>query len=258
MRCAFLTFSLLTLFGCSQEPKPGTIFLQDFSISTTGISSGFAWFVPESGYSPNCTRSTVAGCQITDCVIPSTGSSAQVVAMDNAGTITATGSGGSAAMTFGANGYDGFSTSPALWAEDETITVSSTGGTVPPLTGQTVTAPHPITLTSPACDAEIGPDCGSISRASPLSVSWTGGAGNKVLVGILSAGTHDFTKIECVVDSSPATIDPLVLAKIRPSSAAQNTFNISSFNETNFTVGAYDTSLQVHGRPIMRFFGTSD
>jgi hypothetical protein len=83
--------------------------------------------------------------------------------------------------------------------------------------------------------------------------------GNKVLIGIFSAGAGASTMIECIASSSPATIDPLVLAKIRPTSAdAQNSFNISSLNETHFTVGGYDTNLQARGQPLMGFFTTFD
>ena len=60
--------------------------------------------------------------------------------------------------------------------------------------------------------------------SGPIS---TGNAGTITTVG---------SDVECVVGSSPATIDPVVLARIHPGSRpVTNSFDISPFDKTTFT-----------------------
>ena len=102
------------------------------------------------------------------------------------------------------------------------VTVSGTGGMVPPFGPWAVTVPQPITLTAPAfTDGGATP----ISTSSDLTVAWTGGqSGTMVTFGVL--GPNPFTVLQCTWDATAglASIftrrDPLTLAhEVAPSSA---------------------------------------
>jgi hypothetical protein len=160
---------------------------------------------------------------------------------DSAGTLTI--SGGSLGMQAVLPGtgniyqYTGASGVTEFTA-GQTLTVTASGATVPAFGPESVTAPAMIGLTAPAATGGAY----TISTASDLAVTWTGGqAGAQVLFeGVVGSGTSYFS---CTWDAAPgsATVPHAVLTGLAGQSGAFLAYG--QVTTTTFTAGAYTISL---------------
>jgi len=183
-----------------------------------------------------CTSTTQGSCTLTDCP---TGSGTP--RFGSAGAITVTGTvvdGGITLNDFGDGGYPSI-VSGRLWTGGETLTVSGAGGTVPAFSGKTVVAPSDVAFTQPACPAG---SCGPLSKGTPLTIAWTGGAGASAYVlisqtNLTGLGTRS---LACTFTSSPATVPVAALAGLGEADAGFTTdLVVAGANVTTFEAGDF-------------------
>ncbi len=187
-----------------------------------------------------CTVTVAGACTIRRCVDGSDGGTVSVHTAE-AGMLTITGTlldAGLALVNRG--GFDGYSAAylDPLWAGGETLTASGTGGDVPAFSGQSVVAPSAISVSAPVCPND---QCGSLSRAVPLAVTWSGGASGTVLV-TLAAGTSTpraSVSIECGYPASAgsAMVPAAVISEMQPYLSGSVT--VENTATKSFTAGEF-------------------
>jgi len=242
----------------------GSIGLSQHCTTTMGVESCSAavnaFFMVAPVNNP-CTALMFGPCTLVECPLDAGIASPM---LESAGAITVTGSrldGGSfrADLDFSADagGYSGALVLERLWNGGETFTVSATGATVPAISNRTVTAPAPVTLTSPVCTSS---GCAPIPRSQPLTVSWSGGAGTSVSIGLTSARTGDPTKIlSCTFTSSPGTIPANALGRLNQSDAGYtNVLTVLNTNTTTVNAGAWSTGISATNSGGGGVFYTAD
>jgi hypothetical protein len=90
-----------------------------------------------------------------------------------------------------------------LWTSSRQATVVVTGSADVPAFTMNLTAPNPITVTSPLPGSDMAY---TISRSSDLVVTWSGGVDGSVQVGISSNSSGATKSITCNVDAAKGTV----------------------------------------------------
>ena len=230
----------------SAPQKLGVVILAESSVTMNvaglGImnvisSSATAAFGVTEGAS-TCETTTSGDCQFMKCSSTSSSAAANYLA---AGTVTINGLASPVSLTLqSSNAY--LSTTPYatyLWTSSRPLTVVVSGSSDVPAFSLAVTAPNPISLTSPPAQgyASNGFPSYPVSRATDLLVKWTGGIEGTVSVGFSSSDNtvNQTTQINCSVAASKGTlvVPAAFLAKL--SSSAD--FTVSQNNLTWSTVG---------------------
>jgi hypothetical protein len=242
---------LLLACACSGgENRIGTIRLTS---QNNGMSWGSARFVtlPAVG---QCATSMIDGCEVTECVDEGTPT---VSTLHSAGDITVAGVHVDGGLVI--KWYDSAPECtqdcpayvsppdflPALWDGGETLTASAAGQSVPAFSGKTVTAPKAITVTAPNCPGVGLPTGCGLSRATDLTVAWTGGADTSVQATLTSNTQTRHVAVTCRFASSPGTIGAAAMAKLDKDDAGHSNFLwIYGSNQTTFTAGGYDVTLE--------------
>jgi hypothetical protein len=123
-------------------------------------------------------------------------------------------------LTYGTPVATSYMSTPAasyLWTASRPATVTVTGSADVPAFTLGLTAPNPITLTTPLSTLGATGSTYSISKAGALNVVWTGGVEGTVTVD-LTTGTAQTTMvtITCAVDASKGmvTIPATFMAKL--------------------------------------------
>lgn len=144
----------------------------------------------------SCTTKTSGGCTLSICQVPEPAKPPYA----SAGTLTLTG--GARTLTLTPNADKSYTTlvdnTQTLWNGGEPLTLTASGADVPAFTTQ-LTAPTPVVITSPLPPGAGGPI--SISRASDLQMTWTGGNG-KVRGGISVSYASSTASLICVAAAS--------------------------------------------------------
>lgn len=166
---------------------------------------------------------------------------------DSAGVLTLVGLAAGAQRTASPNG-DGVyihSSSENDIRGGETLTLSAPGATVPAFS-QTLTAPTPVTVTSPSCTVA---GCGSLSRAGALTFTWTGGGSSDVVLLLASSGGGQAGVVECRVAASAGTFT-VPAADMMKLPAGLGTVSVTSQTWTTFDAGPYDMLFEAELRPL--------
>ncbi len=220
--------------GSATAPiRIGSVAISQSTLEVAGQSfrSGFVlanFFEIPSGF-PDCTRSTIGSCTISNCALAADAGMPPDGGRVGAGVVSLSGlaDGGVTLMPMEL-GYQA-TISGAVFIPGGTIGVSTTGATVPAFTAQ-VTAPSGATLTAPVCTQST---CPAISKATGLTVTWSGGAGT-VAIEVL-AGSEQ-VNCEYPAAAGTATIPPAVLASL-PAGMASLFFN--TVNATTVQAGQF-------------------
>ncbi|HEX3697970.1 MAG TPA: hypothetical protein VH374_21530 [Polyangia bacterium] len=153
----------------------------------------------------------------------------------NAGNVTVTGLAMDVPLTYHATpgSYISAAYSGYLWTSSHPATVVVTGSADVPAFTLNVTAPNPISVTSPSAQSN---STYTISRGSALAVTWTGGVEGMVTVGVSSGTTATGQiSISCSVDAATGavTVPAPFMAKL----GATGGFSAGVTNVTNKTIG---------------------
>lgn len=206
-------------------------------IGTIVGGGGAASFGMMAGPNP-CQVTPAADCQVYRC--PANPPAGTTPALVLAGTITITGLATDVVLTPLQVSY----TSPAytglLWTSSRQATLTVTGSADVPAYSMSVTAPNPIAVTSPPVQANA---TYTISRATDLKVTWTGGVEGTVTVGV-SSGTAATGRID-ISCSAPAaagtvTVPASALSGLGPSGS----FGASVTNTATKSVGGWQMIFQ--------------
>ena len=195
-----------------------------------------------------CTTTTTGACSVIACNLAST-QDAGVVSYPNAGTVTFT---TPAPTTFtlsptGANGaYNVPTTQTQIWTAGDTVTASATGGDVPAFSGKTVTAPSDVTVTAPVFDTSART---TLSRASDLSVAWSGGSvGNvQIMVSTSQVGVHSVSATcTFAATAGSATIPAAVMGQLDKADGTSiyGSIVVAPQNDVPFKAGDWDVTLR--------------
>ncbi len=212
-------------------------------------SSIYARFASGPASANPCVITTSSNCTTTVCTSDG-GLSETVVTLSSAGTLSIAGTlvDGGISLMPRTNGtyYDQLNTQ--LWAGGETLTLSATGAVVPAFSAQTVVAPLDIVVTAPSCATN---NCGTLSRSTPLTVSWTGGGSSTVDVDLTVNDSVNLRvgKILCTFPASAGTgvIPTGVLATVP---AGQGFLTIKPTGSTSFAAGAWMVSIIAIGQGV--------
>jgi hypothetical protein len=146
-------------------------------------------------------------------------------------------------------GYSYYTTSGTLFTAGQTLTVSASGSTVPAFSSESVAAPALVTLTSPTAAGGY-----TISTASALSVTWTGGQSGATFQfqGASESGDDSFT---CLWNASlgQATVPESILAGLAGTS--NGTLSWGQYTTNNFMAGSYAINEQavLYGSSVANF-----
>lgn len=233
----------------SSWSKLGTVSMQQASVymSVAGQSmtlltaSAVAAFGLVDGSSV-CEKTTLGDCEFSVCPTTDAGQAGDYL---SAGTVTITGLDSAlplASRTANA-AYMSSVFSNYLWTTSRPVTVTVTGSPdVPAFTMDTV-APHPIVVTAPIPTPSSPLVDYSISRATDLAVTWTGGVEGKVIVTMGNVSGS----LTCTVDATKGTLSvPSALMK-----------KITG-TPVNFDVIVHNTAFKAVGEWMMSFGGRTE
>jgi hypothetical protein len=214
-----------------------------------------------SAVNPSCAVTTSGPCTATVCTTSGAGGGdAGALTYPSAGTITiTTPMGPGFTLSPGADGSYTFTTRQGqLWTAGGSVAVSAAGAAVPAFSGA-VSAPPDITLTAPVFGANTYV---TISRATDLAVTWTGGGAGNVRITFGTTHTGSFTGVQCVVPQGPgaAAIPAAVLGKLAKADGATilGSFAVVPLNDTNLKAGDFDVILRATGTSVSGGFRASD
>jgi len=201
-----------------------------------------------SSQAPRCTKKTIAGCTVTECVRadPPAGLNCQeLIRTTGAGSISISGGTSPAlSMTSDAKrGYAGFSSGGPRWAPGDALTVTAAGGEVPAFDAK-LTFPSRVEITGPA---------DYVAKKNPIALDWKTGVPLQWKAGVGRVWFHLFqgdpelrkrTDIECEADSAAGSYtipsDTLVtLEGARDTTKANATLEIAGRDRVEMTVGSY-------------------
>ncbi len=224
--------------GAAGGVAGGTVFFGSVTVSqsrvqvgsqsfTTGMVIGSFLEIPTQ--LGGCTRTQAGPCVVSDCSAIADAGFALDAGFQSAGTLTVSGliDGGVTLMP-GAQGYQQ-AFSRALFNAGDSIAFSASGATVPAFSAQ-VTAPQELQLTAPACTSS---SCGSVSKASDLSLAWTGGS-NEVIAEFLLGNTE----VSCTFPAS-AHAATVPAAAFAGASLGTGTMLLLVQNKTSTRAGPY-------------------
>lgn len=214
----------------------------------TAWSASFALSnYPLGSFHPECAAHDTSECLVRVC----TGRSAAPVApFPHAGLVTIAGGKKLVSLAAGAGGsYSLFQEAALLWEGGETLTLKAAGGDVPGF-GASVTAPGVATITAPA----VPPSNGSltVTRASGLALSWTGG--NTDIVATLqnsTTGNSDpSTTPFCTFPASAKsrTIPAAALAYLP--AGPSSTLHVLSMSSTTVTAGDWKVRFEASANAL--------
>ena len=205
---------------------------------TSSMSSYFA-SAPQAASSA-CTRTMMGDCDVTVCSLDA-GVVMPAPAV-SAGTVTVTGTKAGTLTQVFDGGYANLTAMNKLWDGGEMLSVSASGATVPAFSNQTLMAPGPIALTSPACAAGM---CGALSRSAPLNVTWTSGSATGTRLTLSSARVGDRSaRIQCNFSATSGTVPAAAMAQLGASDAGYtNSMSIISVSTASFDAGAWGVEL---------------
>lgn len=199
-----------------------------------------------------CTTTAMGSCSYVVC--PSAdgdGGTPMEISTPNAGTVTITGTGAPAMVTYGAVGdgvmaYEPVDGQTRFYNPGDIITVTGAGGPdLPAFGAQTVVAPSDIAVTSPVC----GMTCPDLDRTKDLLVTWTGGGAGGVDVVLLAASDTATVLVTCTFPASSGTgsLPTAVLMKLPMGGDVVGLQSVIPTNHTDFTVGTVKSRFVVTG-----------
>lgn len=211
----------------------GSVTLSQSSLEVAGqtVRSGMvlANFFEIPSQFTGCTTSTIGACRLSNCAAAADAGTPPDGGMVSAGDLTITGlADGGVTLMPGGMGYQKVISGP-IFVAGGPIGVSADGATVPAFTAQ-VNAPTGATLTAPVCTQST---CPAISKATGLTVSWTGGVGTVSIEVIAGA---DEISCEYPAAAGTATIPAATLAQL-PTGTASLFFN--TLNATTVQAGFF-------------------
>jgi hypothetical protein len=220
--------------------KIGVIALSETSQTIPGLgaivaSGAQATFGFQAGTSA-CTSTTKGDCQLFVC--PTSSNPTTTPTFLQAGTVTVTGLAMDVPLTLkqGTTGatYMSASYSSYLWTSSRAATVEVTGSADVPAFTMNLTAPSPITVTSPLPSSTM---TYTISRSSDVVVTWSGGVDGTAQVNLSSnsSGATQSLSITCSVDASKGTVT--VPASLMSGFASSGGFVAAVYNSATKNVG---------------------
>ncbi len=240
--------------------KQGTVSIYQSAYETAGgLSWGGGWYasfttsITEADPNPNsCSTTTFGRCTAVRCVEPDGGyvqGATPTLIRDSAGVVTISGASTDVRLTPDAGIYAAGRLSMAqVWGDAATLTLAASGETVPAFSSK-LTVPGNITVTAPVCGrppTESAFTCGTLNRASPLSIMWSGGTVGSVVVVLTSTGAHSTGIVSCsfAAEAGTGTIPTQMLSQL---DTMQGSLSITSENETNFAAGDYAVRFRATG-----------
>ncbi len=219
---------------------PSTVTLSQACTAASGsLQCSYVASANFGGSSPSCTTSTVAGCEVTDCVAGD-GGVIQPVVSKPAGTVSFGGThvtDGGLTLPYGDGGYATLSGFGRLFDALAVLTVSATGDIVPGFGMQPLGAPADATLTAPHCAGQL---CDMANILEPFPITWTGGGGADLVVTFTSVSQLEARSAVCRLNSSPSSIDSQVLLRLGPDADGYiTTFQASTAATNTFSDGSY-------------------
>jgi hypothetical protein len=223
-----------------------------------------AQFYPSVSIPAGCTIGMVAGCVVTSCPA----ADGVLRSSLNAGTITVTGTGAGspASLTFGPlgdAGVDGYSSAKVttrFYNGGDAISFSGAGGPdVPAFTTQTVVAPNDIVLISPAC-ADV--KCPDFNRSADATLTWTGGGAGQISISYITNTDTTTKTLSCNFDAQAGTgtvpSAALMMLDVGTDPGFSGLEVIGPVDSKTIMVGTFPTKLIVQGGPTEGFFTTTD
>jgi hypothetical protein len=151
--------------------------------------------------------------------------------------------------------------SDQLWTAGGSVAVTATGAAVPAFSGA-VSAPADIEVTAPAFGLN---NYVTISRATDLPVTWTGGGVGNVTITFTTVDPKPmggFTSVSCVVPEAPGStaIPAAIIGKLAKADGATilGSFSVVPSNETPLKAGDFDVTLRAGGTSYSGNFRASD
>jgi hypothetical protein len=205
--------------------------------TTTIIASGGQASFGFSSGGDNCPSTTAGDCQVFECAPTTTTTPTQL----KAGDVTITGllttplplkwGGISGTLT----SYMSDAIASYLWTASRPATVTVTGSADVPAFTMGLTAPNPISITSPAVSGSgVSGNTYTISKAGALNVTWTGGVEGMVTVD-LTTGTSASgqVNIHCALDASKGTVTIPANFMAKLGASGGFTAGVTSFADKN-------------------------
>jgi hypothetical protein len=224
-------FGLINLLQALPSPlaPSGTVF-------GSGAAASFGLVTENT----SCDPVTSGDCQLHDCP-PSLdagakGTGSKTPSSVPAGTVTITGLATELSLAYNATAKSYYSPSigTPLWTASRSATLVVTGSADVPAFSATLVAPNPISVTSPVAQSGSSSTgmAYTISRASSLNVTWTGGVDGTATVNL---GDSNSVSVVCSVDAAKGTLT--VPAAFMAKLGSSGSFSVSTNSTMTKNVG---------------------
>ncbi len=186
-------------------------------------------------YQEPCVTTTSGACSLTTCAMVVTNGGL------DAGTLTVSGGSIPAGTVVGNGGPGLYNTNltGVLLSSGQTVSMSATGAAIPAFGPEAVKVPPLVTVASPSF-ANAGTT--TISRASDLTVEWTGGAAGQqmtMLISLFASGGDTPYDLQCSWNASLGHgTAPAALLQMTPAGIG-GTIQLGQQSTTTFTAGAH-------------------
>jgi hypothetical protein len=218
----------------------GVVSFTDYRQETTPYGSilSASFFLP-SQVNEGCSVTSTGPCKISTCAPPG------IESFPYAGTLTFSGGPyGDAGIAVKSSGpsYE-YNANPLAFADNDSLSVSASGGDVPAFGPQTIVGPGFTTLTDP-------PELGGtiiVSTSQDLHVAWTGGETNAFEdVLFFAQTTMTQIEVECTFDATlgQGTIPKAALAPLASGLPGTDSFKTAQYRTITFTSGPFTITLQ--------------
>jgi len=206
-----------------------------------------------------CVRTTLGGCEVTECQVQGAPPSPVARESASAGVITISGqNAGTVEMEPKSGVYLPGANFPRAWRPGDALSISASGEEVPAFAG-TLVAPDELELRAPRSmpsTTGIGLDFGVLSRSSDLPVEWTGGAWTEAELVLSHAAEKRSVVIRCELISSPTIVPVAALSRLGAHTQTRLSFHPRT--RTVVRAGAWDVTIAAHSNGTLGGFTTGD
>ena len=246
-----LVACVLTVAACSASGRGSADLGVSAPRACPSYPSGAVTLIRSTGMTAQFTKSSDAQCTsmtMGSCAASILGPRPNAPAIASAGTLSVTGG----AMPLmqspdGSGAYPIVRVSSPLWAGGESLSVSASGGEVPPF-ATTLIAPGEMTVTSPAWPAG-GPT--TIARADDLALAWNGSGVGVVDVGLVGGSTAtQAAEIHCrfPLSAGQGVVPAAMLANLPAGSSGA--LLIFAMTPTTLTEGAWSVDVSLESAAV--------
>jgi hypothetical protein len=225
-----------------------------FDFRSTSVGATFYDAIPATG-TATCNAVTDAECVVTACSGTSSSGTATEAA---AGDVTVAGAGQTVMLHTALDSHQTVSAQTLYWTGGETLDITSTGATVGAFNDSLV-VPSQIQVSAPYLPAGTAVP---ISRASGLTLNWTGGGAGDAVFILSAVGASGSVSAVCrypasqppkVMPASVLSLFPAGMASFSASTQAQHEQRVGAWQVTSLAYfnAVYDTGASVAGQLLL-------